>query len=228
MLKRNIVQETKPVPPEPADDSVQPAPDTPSADELGRLRDILFGSQSRSTDKRLGDLETELKSARQEMADRLSDRVNALTESTSTQFTDTRREFNEKLDRQGMDQSSQLRNAQKDLSERLERQSTDFAGQLGSVQKQLSDAIDKLAADLLRQVRETHRELSERIDKLGAEQTERTRNLQAESRQRDDTLRQELIAMADSLDGRKTSRNDLGQMLMELGLRLRQDSDKSS
>ena len=39
----------------------------PTADELGRLRDILFGSQSRTLEKRLSDLETGLRSLRQEM-----------------------------------------------------------------------------------------------------------------------------------------------------------------
>jgi len=198
-----------------------------SPDELGRLRDILFGSQSRTMEKRLGDLESDLKKTRQEMTDLLNDKVGALTDSTATQFSDARREFNEKLDKQSVDQSSQLRSAQKDLTERLERQSTEQASQLAAVQKELSASIEKLAADFLRQLRETHKELSDRLDRMSAEQSERMRNQQAESRQRDDSLRQELLSMASSLDGKKTSRNDLGQMLVELGLRLRQDSDSS-
>lgn len=197
-------------------------------DELGRLRDILFGSQSRTFEKRLGDLETGVKTTRQELTDLLDTKISTLADSTSSQFSDVRREFNEKLDKLGIEQSSQLRTAQKDLSERLERQSTEQSAQLSSAQKQLSDSIEKLAADLLRQLRETHKELSDRIDRMGAEQAERMRSLQTETRQRDDALRQELLSMAASLDGKKTSRNDLGQMLMELGLRLRQDSDSSS
>jgi len=65
------------------------------------------------------------------------------------------------------------------------------------------------------------------LDKQSAEQTERTRTLQSEARQRDDSLRQELLSMAASLENKKTSRQDLGQMLMELGLRLRQEADNS-
>lgn len=56
---------------------------------------------------------------------------------------------------------------------------------------------------------------------------ERTRTLQTEARQRDDGLRQELLSIAASLENKKTSRQDLGQMLMELGLRLRQEIDNS-
>lgn len=205
----------------------QTAVPEPTADELGRLRDILFGSQSRTLEKRLGDLETDLKTSRQEMDNLLRDQISALSESTSSQFTETRREFNEKLDRQGTEQSAQLRAAQKDLMERLERQSAEQANQLSAVQKQLSDSLEKLASDLLRQIRETHKELSDRLDKLSAEQTERTRNLQSETRQRDENLRQELLAMAASLDTKKASRQDLGQMLVELGVRLRQESDNS-
>ena len=230
MLKKNDVQDKKITPdvPMPSDEAVSAPSENMTSDELGRLRDILFGSQSRTMEKRLGDLETDLKRSRQEMTDLLNDKISTLTDLTSTQFSDARREFNEKLDKQGTEQASQLRVSQKDLTERLERQSTEQAAQLAGVQKDLSASIEKLAAELLRQLRETHKELSDRIDKLSAEQSERMRSLQAESRQRDDSLRQELLSMATSLDGKKTSRHDLGQMLVELGLRLRQDSDSSS
>jgi len=167
----------------------------PTADELGRLRDILFGSQSRTLEKRLNDLETDLRSLRQEMADLLQGQIGVLSESTGAQFVKIRREFNEKLDKQGAD----LRTAQKDLAKRLDRQSVEQSSQLQAVQKQLTDNLENLSADLLRQSRETHKELSDRLDKQDAEQAERTRSLQS----------------------------DLGQMLTELGLRLRQGSENS-
>ena len=210
-------------------ESIEVKTDTPepTADELGRLRDILFGSQSRTLEKRLSDLETGLRSSRQEMTNLLQDQIGTLSEFTNGQFTETRREFSEKLDKQSTDQSAQLRVAQKDLSERLDKQTAEQASQLQAVQKQLSDNLEKLAADLMRQLRETHKELSDRLDKQSAEQTERMRTLQSEARQRDDSLRQELLSMAASLDNKKASRQDLGQMLMELGLRLRQESENS-
>ncbi|MBK8619644.1 MAG: hypothetical protein IPN96_21675 [Anaerolineales bacterium] len=200
----------------------------PTADELGRLRDILFGSQSRTLEKRLSDLETGLRSSRQEITNLLQDQVGALSESTNTQLMETRREFNEKLDKQGIDHTTQLRAAQKDLSERLDKQAAEQAAQLQAVQKLLTDNLENFAADILRQLRETHKELSDRLDKQATEQTERARNLQSEARQRDDNLRQELLSMAASLDNKKASRQDLGQMLMELGLRLRQEAENNS
>ena len=197
-----------------------------TSDELGRLRDILFGSQSRTLDKRLANLETDLRSSQDELTNLLHDQVGRLSEATSSQFADVRREFSSRLEKQGMDQSSQLRATQKDLSERLDRQSAEQTTQLQTAQKQLNDSLDNLAADLLRQIRESHKELSDRLDSLAAEQAERVRNLQTETRQRDENLRQELLSTASSLEGKKTSRQDLGQMLMELGLRLRQDPEK--
>ena len=220
--------ETQPLPSSPLEGAeLKTGASEPTADELGRLRDILFGSQSRTLEKRLGDLETGLRSLRQEMTNLLQDQIGTLSESTNGQFVETRREFNEKLDKQGTDQSVQLRAAQKDLTEKLDRQSAEQSSQLQAVQKQLTDNLESFAADVLRQLRETHKELSDRLDKQGAEQAERTRSLQSEARQRDDNLRQELLSMAASLEDKKTSRQDLGQMLMELGLRLRQDSENS-
>lgn len=115
-------------------DGIEVKVDTPepTADELGRLRDILFGSQSRTLEKRLSDLESGLRSLRQEMTNLLQDQVGALSESTSTQFTETRRDLNEKIDKQGMDQSAQLRAVQKELTEKLEKQSAEQSAQFNA------------------------------------------------------------------------------------------------
>jgi uncharacterized phage infection (PIP) family protein YhgE len=195
-------------------------------DELARLRDILFGSQSRTLDKRLGSLEADLKGSYEAVTTRLHDQIGRLSDSTSSQFTELRREFTGKLEQQGSDQTAHTRATHKDLTDRLDRQAAEQTAQLQAAQKQMNDGLENFATDLLRQIRETHRELSDRIDKLATEQAERVRSLQVETRQRDDSLRQELLAMASALEGKKASRQDLGQMLMELGLRLRQDPEK--
>jgi len=65
--------------------------------------------------------------------------------------------------------------------------------------------------------------LGDRIDKLSEDLPAQIRSLQTESRQRDDAQRQELLALASSLDDKKTSRYDLSQMLVELGQRLRNE-----
>jgi DNA anti-recombination protein RmuC len=200
----------------------------PTADELGRLRDILFGSQSRTLEKRLSDLETGLLAARRELADTFNDKLEAASGSAASQLAETRNELNRKLDTQGSDQTVQLKAAQKDLAERLERQTTEQTTQTRAVQKELSEALSKLEGDFVRQLRTAQKELSDQIEKSSAEQAERLRNLQAEARQRDDSLRQELLSMTAALENKKTSRQDLGQMLVELGLRLRRDSETPS
>lgn len=199
----------------------------PTTDELGRLRDILFGSQSRTIEKRLADLETGLQTTRRELTERFTDGLQRTSETAAGQLTETRAEFNRKLESLGSEQATQLRVAQKDLAERIERQSTDQNAQLRAAQKDLSDRLDRLEADFISQLRATRKELDDQIEKMGIDQAERLRGLQTEARQRDDSLRQELLELAASLDNKKTSRQDLGQMLIELGLRLRRDSDAS-
>jgi len=196
-------------------------------DEINRLRDILFGSQTRSLDKRLGDLETRLETVRQEVVNLYTEKIDALSDSTSAQSAETRREFNLRLTNQGEEQSTHVRAVQKELSDRLDKQANEQSVQLRAVQKEASDAVEKLAAELLRQIREVQKELSDRLDKVNIEQTERTRSLQSETRQRDDGLRQEFLSLAAALENKKTSRQDLGQMLVELGLRLKQDTEHS-
>jgi len=213
------------VPDAPADTTELPV--EPSADELGRLRDILFGSQSRTIEKRLADLEVGLQATRRELTELFSDKLERASGAAASQLAETRGEFNRKLESQGSEQTSQLRAAQKDLAERFDRQSTDQTAQLRAAQKELSDRLDKLEADFVGQLRTTRKELDDQIEKMGVDQAERLRGLQAEARQRDDSLRQELLELAASLDNKKTSRQDLGQMLIELGLRLRRDPDAS-
>jgi DNA repair exonuclease SbcCD ATPase subunit len=200
----------------------------PNIDELGRLRDILFGSQSRTIEKRISDLETGLQAARRELAETFTDKLEAASNSAAGQLSETRTEFGRKLETQGTDQTTQLRAAQKELSDRLERQNNDQTAQLRALQKELSDGLEKLETDFVRQLRAAQKELSDQIEKMGSEQAERLRNLQAEARQRDDGLRQELLNMTAALENKKTSRQDLGQMLVELGLRLRRDADTPS
>lgn len=176
-----------------------PTPEAPAANELDRLRDILFGSQSRTTDKRLTDLETRLETTRLLLAQTIEERVNALADATASQAADQRR----------------------DLTARLDAQHTDHTALVRQTHKDLSDRLDNAFAELALQLRQTHKELSDRLDRLSADQAERLRQAQAEARQRDEALRQEFLNLAANLNDAKTSRADLGQMLIEMGQRLR-------
>ena len=232
------VAETPPVAPPPAD---------ATATELDRLREILYGTQARTTDKRLLDLEVRVETQRRELTESLLEKTNLLGESAGSQLAAVRKDLSDRLERQITDQAAQLRMAQqnlngrideqnasqtaqlraaqKDLADRLDRQSADQAAQLRVVQRELADRIENVYADVLTQLRAVQKDLTERLERFNTEQVERLRSLQAETRQRDDGLRQELLALATSLDTKKTSRQDLSQMLVELGQRLRNDNE---
>ena len=199
----------------------------PSSDDLGRLRDILFGSQSRTLETRLGQLDAELQSLRQELTKKLNAEISKIAESTSAGIGDTHRTLNEKLENQSIEQADQLRATQKKLTDQLDTQANEQATQFRALQKELADGLEKLTFDFQRQLREIQKELGDKLEKLGAEQIERVHEVQAESRQRDDDLRQELLVLVNSLGTKKASRQDLGQMLVELGARLQNGTDSA-
>ena len=92
-----------------------------------------------------------------------------------------------------------------------------------NIQKELNERIDKLAADFLTQLRSVQREVNERLERVNSEQSERVRSLQTESRQRTNNLRQEVLTLAGELSNNKVSRHEMGQLLQEMGQRLRSD-----
>jgi hypothetical protein len=222
-------------------------PAEPTGTELDRLRDILYGTQSRTTDKRLIDLDARVETLRRESTEALHEKFNTLAESSSGQLAAARKELADRIDRQviehaaqlrtaqqslggrldeqGASQTAQLRATQKELTDRIDRQSAEQAAQLRVAQRELSDRIENVYADVLTQLRAAQKDLTDRLDRFAVEQADRFRSLQAETRQRDDGLRQELLSLAASLDSKKTSRQDLSQMLVELGQRLRSDNE---
>jgi len=235
-------------PPEPVIASSVPHVDTATTEsELTRLRDILFGGQARSTEKRITDLELRIEVVRQELGDLIAQRVDGLDKTAGNQITSTRADFVERLnmsieaqsqnlratrreladqiEQQNTDLATQIRATQRDLSMRWETQHTEQTAQLREVQKELTRRLDDLTADFMSQLRQMHKELSDRLDKLGEVQSEQNRALQVESKKRDDDLRHELVTLAGMLESKKVSRTDLGQLLTELGQRMRNGAD---
>ncbi|MCA9970482.1 MAG: hypothetical protein KC425_09720 [Anaerolineales bacterium] len=84
----------------------------------------------------------------------------------------------------------------------------------------MSQRIESLATDFFTQLRQAQSELTARLDALAAAQAEQLQTLQAETRQRDDAIRQELLQLTARLSDHKVSRQEMGQMLVELGQRL--------
>lgn len=246
--EKTIEEPTNIPPPASKSEPVSPAAEQAATDtELARLRDILFGGQARSTEKRMGDLEMRVEAIRQELSEQIDSKVGNLDQTAGNQLAATRTDFverlnmkteaqsnnlrtiqqelNDRIDQQNTDLTTQIRTTQRELSGRLEAQQIDQASQLRDVQKELSQRLDTLTADFMSQLRQIQKDLSQRLDNLNETQAEQSRRLQAESKQRDDELRQELMTFATLLESKKVSRADLGQMLAELGQRMRSDSN---
>ncbi|MCA9970483.1 MAG: hypothetical protein KC425_09725 [Anaerolineales bacterium] len=88
----------------------------PTQAELERLRDILFGSQARSTDRRMTGLETTVAALRQELTQLVEQKVGALANNATSQVSTTNRELGDRLVQQAADQNSRLRAAQEALN----------------------------------------------------------------------------------------------------------------
>lgn len=191
--------------------------------DLERLRDILFGSQTRSAEQRLSDLENQLERTDQEFAEIFSEKVDTLQSAYSTNLNSTRKELSEGLEEQNSEQMASLRAMEQSLTERFEKQELQRKTELRNFKKKVNDRVEELAEDFFTQLRNTQRELTARLEQMNGEQTNRVRSLQNDSRKRNIDLRQELLSLAASLQDSKISRHELGQQLQELGQRLRSD-----
>lgn len=215
--------------------------------ELERLRDILFGSQARTTERRLEELSSRLETWRYELTNLLSERVTTLNDSLSGQITAVRKDLTERLNKQTSDQMAQLRQLEQKLSGRLESQTTEQTAQLHaaqqdlnrkmdeqglqhhtrlmSMQQEFNDKLEALTADFLSQLNNAYKDLNQQVDQLHLEKTERMQSLQIESRQRNDSLRQEFLSNTATLEQKKVSRHQLAQLLLELSQRMSSDKD---
>ncbi len=225
--------------PAPANDPTQ----TPSnANDLERLRDILFGTQTRGTEKRLEDLEIQLASLRRELTDLIHEQVKEVGNRSSSQTTAVHKELTERgsqtdkqhssqlrqveqklttqIEGQKADQSDQLRNLNRDLTARLDNQESDYNAKIRSLNQEMNERLDEMTDTFLNQVRQTYNELNEQINQLRQEKTEQLNALQGETRQLDNKRRQELLSTAGGLDHKKVSRHQMAQLFVEIAQRL--------
>lgn len=191
------------------------------ADDLQRLRDILFGNQSRTVQQRLNDVDNRLLSTRREFTDLFNEKVDTLQANFSTSSSSMRSELSSRLDQQQSSQTTSLRVMELSLTERLDQQEIEQKAAWRNLQKEVNENVEHLAEDFFTQLRNVQRELSERLEQLNTGQAERIRSLSNEGRKQNNDLRQELLSLAASLQDSKISRHELGQQLQELGQRLR-------
>lgn len=172
---------------------------------LNTLRDILFGPQVQATDSRLVSLEKSLLQTKKELSKTIDEEIGKLRETGGSQLKTSKQEFEWQLEKQNTDQTTQLRNVQEEQKLALDKLSTNFDERLQTTQKKLSDKIDELSNKLSEQMIE----------------------MQADFRNRDDNLRQQILTLSAWLDERKASREDLSEMLIDMGKNL-QKAKKSN
>lgn len=107
--------------------------------DLDRLRDILYGNQVRTTEKRISDLETRLASLRQEMHDLIERNFTSLSTDASSQVQETNRTLGDRLTQQSSEQATQLRTVQHDLTGQIQAQHTELTSQIRTNRRELTE-----------------------------------------------------------------------------------------
>jgi hypothetical protein len=184
----------------------QVAMEGPMSGDLETLRDILFGNQARATEDRLDQLERQLAAARRDLQESFTKRLDALTEKSS----------------------SQLGTAREELSQRLAKQDSQQGEQLKATREELAASIKQLGDQLREELQLNFRQLNEQLEASNVELSERLLAAQEEARQRNGDLRQELLTLSAWLDDKKASRHDLGQMLLNIGQQLQQETTQAT
>ena len=195
--------------------------------ELERVRDLLFGRQTKALDNRLAGLESLIADIRRELTSLMEARFTELDKSFSSQLEALRKDALEYSDRQAAKQQAESQSVKQSLTERVDQQEKDQTEKLRSAQRALSERIDTLAADSSTELKKTQQELSTRIEAMNTEQSARIHHLQQETSQRDNALREELLALGNALGNQKVSRREMTQLLAELARRL-QGEDAAS
>ncbi|KAA3665140.1 MAG: hypothetical protein DWQ04_02155 [Chloroflexi bacterium] len=188
-----------------------------TGNELDNIRDILFGNQARATETRLAELATRVEAMRHELLNTINEQNSSTTERLTTKINDTKKDLVNRLKRQDEQQTTSLTQQVNKLSDENEQTRQDF-----------QDSIDKLTADFQKQLLDTKKELQDGLNRLNTDLSERLLTMQAESQQRDNDLRQELLTMVAWLDNKKTTRLDLGQMLIEVGQQLQSNGEATT
>jgi DNA repair exonuclease SbcCD ATPase subunit len=167
--------------------------DISGAGSLDKVRDILFGAQSREYEKRIGRLEERIIKEASDLRNELRTRFDALESYIKGEI-------------------ESLTHAQK--TEQDAR--TDSVAGLSRELKDLNGALDRKSSQLDERVTKTQRELREQI-------LDQSKNLNNEVRQKYEELSAALEREARELRSDKTDRSALADMFTELALRLNND-----
>lgn len=163
-------------------------------DKLGnidQIRDIIFGSHLREYNSRFEKLESDLSNVHQELRDRIHE--------LKVSFTTELRIAVEALEKKLRAQQTTSEAERNDLRQQIER-----------LNRKSSSSIEKLTEDLEQASATLREEIIETKDKL----QEDARSLRL-------YVQEELERRLSALSGNKVSRDDMAEILFELGMRLK-------
>lgn len=157
---------------------------------VDKIREIIFGGQMRSYERRFEDLEKEIRQSLSEVRDQLTRQVKGLDEYVKAEIDQlTERLKDEKKERL-------------DGSTKLEEQAREAANRATEALQALDDRVSAEHRDLRSQIRAQSQSFDESLVNLR------------------DTMKQELASLGDRLEGDKVSRSELAGFLTEMAMRL--------
>ena len=164
------------------------------SNNISRIRDIIFGNEMRDFMRRFRMLDRAVEDHRRETDERMA----ALELRINNQLELMRNEI-----RQG------IQEIERKSSERAEELTNRYQTDI----RRMADVVDS-----------TQRDLNDRLTQFVTEQGDRLSDLREQIHRNQEQLRATFMEECDSLDGNKVSRYDLGDSLIALGMRLKDDT----
>jgi len=167
--------------------------------EVDRIRDIIFGPQMRVYEQQFK---------------RVLGRLDLL----SNQLEELRTAF----EQQGAEQESRTRETQEEMRQRHAELERTFTARLDQLEANLELQTHELQAESRQALGQLRDEHARRMDQQAADLKAEARQLSADLRKQGQDLRSEFTTSMDALEDGKTSRHDLGDLLTEMGTRLKE------
>ena len=169
--------------------------------EVDRIRDIIFGSQMRQYEQRF-------------------QRLVQQTELLGKQLEELRGA----LDQQRSDQEARSREIQEELRQRHAELDNTLSSQVTRLETSFGQKTAQMQDEFRQALNELRTQAFSRMDQQGTDVEARMRRLAADMRQQDQALQSEFAAALAALEDAKTDRLNLGDLLVEMGMRLKQQA----
>lgn len=162
-----------------------------SPDNIDQIRDIIFGAQKREYDSRLQKLESELVSFRQQTTRQIEEVRDALLREISA--------------------------AVQSLEKKIKLLNTTAQEEIAASRKQMEQVEKKFSSNLATLTQES----SDEASSIRGDVTETRTKLQQQIRTLTEELHQELNTHVSTLQDAKVSREELSEVLFELGMKMK-------